>query len=113
MDIKIEILSNNLKDAFESFTESNVKPSFGESYSLEGEITATYISGYDNEFIENELLVFIIGNVTGLGINLLSSYIYDKLKKDNSTKLIIDGSEVKIDKKLIQEFLQFLMKKKK
>lgn len=113
MEIKIEILSENLKSVFESFTQSNVKPSLGETYSPDGELSFTYISGYDDEFINNEILVFVIGNITGLGINLLSSYIYDKLKNDDSAKLLINGSEVKIDKNLIKDFLQFLGKKNK
>lgn len=111
MEIQFEIQTPDIQEVFEQLTGENEKPDLGQEYHIGNDINLTYISGYDDEFLDSETLLFIATNLTGFGINLFASYVYDKLKDNKKNKLLINGSEVEINQRVIEDFLIFLKDK--
>ena len=111
MKLRLEIKTTDVKQTFETLTGSHKKPKLGQAYGIGNDVALSYMSGYDDELLDSEMLLFFAGNLNALAINLLSSYIYDKLKDDKSAKISINGSDIATDQKLMEEFMLFLKAK--
>ena len=88
------------------FTERADIPRIGEEFELPCDVKAVNISSGQNKFVDSQVFIMLIKLSGNIAINLLSTYIYDKLRKISENKkatLKINDIHTPIDEASINE----------
>jgi len=77
----------------------------GEEFTLPGQAKCKALSGFNKGISSLSIITFILENINSISLGLLSAYIYDQLKPQDVKNIEINGKEVPLEKKAIEEEL--------
>ena len=69
----------------------DVFPNLDEEIMLPCNVKVTTGSSRSNQFVEDPVFMFFMGTALAIPLNILSSYLYDKLKGIKNAKIKVDG----------------------
>jgi len=78
-------------------------PEPGSHFSLGEDCKCIQISSAGNNFSATELFVFIVEDMRSLGVGVLGSYLYDKMKTLKGAELWIEDEYVEISEEEIEK----------